>query len=234
MPHFHAPGPQAIARVSHLLGPLVDEIVFTGGAVVPLLATDVLITRFRETRDVDAIVEVTSRADYWRLEETVRSKGFEPDQREGAPIGRFITESVVLDLMPRDPKNLGFGNRWYEYAVDSATELEYPDGTTIHLVSAPAFVATKLEAFHGRGRGDYFGSHDLEDIVTVLDARPELSEEVSDTPHHVRVYLAHQASSLLQSDSFRDALPGHVAHGPATMGRVRLVVRRLEEISNLR
>jgi hypothetical protein len=30
-------------------------------------------------------------------------------------------------------------------------------------------VATKLEAFLKRGGGDYIASHDLEDIVTVVD-----------------------------------------------------------------
>jgi len=43
-----------------------------------------------------------------------------------------------------------------------------PLGTRdIRLITAPYFLATKFEAFHGRGHGDVRGSHDLEDIVAV-------------------------------------------------------------------
>lgn len=233
MPKFDAPGSRAIANVSRHLGSLSDDVVFIGGAVLPLLATDDLITRFRETRDVDAIVEVSSRAEYWTLEEAVRRKGFEPDEKEGAPIGRFRIGGLILDLMPTDPNILGFGNRWYDYAIESAIEVHFPDGIVVHVVNAPAFIATKLDAFDSRGRGDFFGSHDLEDVVTLLDARAGLSSEVGVAPREVRSFLAERAAFFLESDDFRDALPGHVEHGPATAARVRVVIRRLETISDL-
>jgi hypothetical protein len=34
-------------------------------------------------------------------------------------------------------------------------------------------LATKMEALKGRGGGDYVASHDMEDIITVLDGRFE-------------------------------------------------------------
>ena len=40
------------------------------------------------------------------------------------------------------------------------------------------FVATKLEAFAGRGRGDYQASHDLEDVLSVLAGLDSLRAEV--------------------------------------------------------
>lgn len=43
--------------------------------------------------------------------------------------------------------------------------------------AAPYFCATKLEAFGGRGKNDYLASHDLEDLITVVDGRPELLED---------------------------------------------------------
>ena len=53
------------------------------------------------------------------------------------------------------------------------------------MITAPYFLATKFEAFHGRGNSDYRMSHDLEDIVTVIDGRPELASEVEKTDHAV-------------------------------------------------
>jgi hypothetical protein len=47
-------------------------------------------------------------------------------------------------------------------------------GSDVHLITAVNFVATKLEAFHGRGANDVTLSHDLEDIVAVIDGRSEI------------------------------------------------------------
>ena len=79
--------------------------------------------------------------------------------------------------MPVQPEVLGFSNRWYPYAVETAVPMDLGDGTTVRLVSAVAFVATKLEAFAGRGGGDFLGSHDLEDVLNIVDGREELAEE---------------------------------------------------------
>lgn len=58
---------------------------------------------------------------------------------------------MLLDLMPVEPEVLGFSNRWYPYAVETAEPTDLGTGITIRLVSAVGFVATKLEAFAGRG-----------------------------------------------------------------------------------
>jgi hypothetical protein len=50
-------------------------------------------------------------------------------------------------------------------------------GTVIRSITAPYFLATKLEAFQSRGKGDVFASHDLEDVIAVIDGRPAITEE---------------------------------------------------------
>jgi hypothetical protein len=52
----------------------------------------------------------------------------------------------------------------------------------IKLITAPAFLGTKFEAYSDRGGGDMLASHDLEDIINVLDGRPGLLEEVEMRP----------------------------------------------------
>ena len=44
----------------------------------------------------------------------------------------------------------------------------------IRVVTAPYFIATKIEAFRGRGRGDFLASHDLEDLIFVIDGRSSI------------------------------------------------------------
>ena len=50
------------------------------------------------------------------------------------------------------------------------------------MVTAPVFLATKLEAFRGRGQGDFLFSHDLEDLMAVVDGRAALVEECRLSP----------------------------------------------------
>ena len=160
------------------LGDLVNELVFLGGCATGLLITDPASPPIRITRDVDAIVQVLSLSDYHQLEKSLRAHGFTEDMSPDAPVCRWKSGDVILDIMPTDPKILGFGNEWYEAASNNAETVTLDSGQSIKMVSAPYFLITKLEAFKGRGNGDYLMSHDIEDIVAVLDGRPEIFDEV--------------------------------------------------------
>jgi hypothetical protein len=75
--------------------------------------------------------------------------------------------------------------------------LKLPSGTIIKLITAPAFLGTKFEAYSDRGAGDMLASHDLEDIINVLDGRPGLLEEVENAPAELRAYLRGRFTELL-------------------------------------
>jgi predicted nucleotidyltransferase len=62
--------------------------------------------------------------------------------------------------MPTDPAILGFSNRWYPEAVKTATHVRLNDRIVIRVITGPAFVATKLEAFVSRGGSDILSRHD--------------------------------------------------------------------------
>lgn len=135
------------------------EVVFTGGAIVGLLLTDRAATDVRPTDDVDAIVAAARYSNYAFLQDDLRKLGFMHDM-EG-PNCRFLLHGLKVDIMPSEGRILGFTNTWYDYAIKTAVEYVLPDGTSIRLISAPAFIATKLEAFYDRGKGDVRLSHDL-------------------------------------------------------------------------
>jgi len=71
------------------LGALRDQVVFVGGCAGGLLVTDPAMPAIRATEDVDVVVEVSTLADYHRLEEKVAAAGFKRDTRKGAPICRW-------------------------------------------------------------------------------------------------------------------------------------------------
>ena len=107
-------------------------------------------------------------------------------------------------------ENEPFSNRWYKPATDSAVVHELEPDLRVRVVTAVYFCATKLEAFDGRGKHDYQSSHDLEDLMAVVDGRPELAEKLRSGPEDVRAYIGAEFRKLLATPEFLDALPGYL------------------------
>jgi hypothetical protein len=73
-------------------------------------------------------------------------------------------------------------------------------------------------------------SHDLEDIVTVIDGRPEVVEEVTSSPGNLKKFLSDEFRDLLSSRDFVEALPGHLLPDAASQQRAGLVLRRMQHL----
>ena len=222
-----------LSIVAERLGPLLPKVVFLGGCAAGLLITDQAAAPIRATRDVDLIVEILSLTDYHHLEESLRQLGFQPVSGEEAMICRWEVDGIITDIMPTREEILGFSNQWYSDAIRSARRIWLSNDIVIRAVNGPYFVATKLEAFNGRGGGDYRASHDLEDIITVVDGRVELLEEIQEAGEALRIFLAKTFSQLLASSDFRESVAGHLAPDPASQARLPKVTNRLEQITQL-
>ena len=216
-----------------LLEPVLDELVFVGGCATGLLVSDEAAAEIRPTFDVDAIAEITSYVEYTTFGGRLHELGFTEDASEGGPICRWRHGEIKLDLMPLDEKILGFSNRWYKPAMDSAQEYQIERDMSIRVVTAPYFCATKLEAFRGRGKGDYLSSHDLEDLIAVVDGRPELLDELQSAPEDVRSFIAGAIGQMLKFRQFIDALPGYLLSDSASQARIKQLLARLTQISEL-
>ena len=227
------PNVAKLELVAHALGALREQLVFVGGCAVDLLLTDPAAAPARVTYDVDMVARVEALAGYHALEKQFSLLGFKRDMAQDAPICRWRYNNLEVDLMPMDPSVLGFANRWYPLAVQTAQEVALPTGVIIRLISAPVFMATKFEAFFDRGRGDLLGSHDLEDIVNVVDGRPELVYEVAAAVPELRQYLATQCRALLAMSGFMNALPGMVFPDESLAERVKVLGLRFEKIGEL-
>lgn len=219
--------------VAQALGPVCENVVFVGGCATGLLLTQERPDRIRITEDVDIVAQALTVHDYHAIEQQVRARGFSNDMRPDAPICRWVYRSVTLDLMPTVKDILGFANRWYPLAIDTAAPLRLPSGVQIRLIAAPVFIATKLEAFKDRGRDaggqpDFLGSHDLEDIITVTDRRPGLLDECRAMPRELQRYLAQEFAALFAARDFETALAGHLPGDAASQARLnslKLVLR---------
>jgi len=150
-----------------------------------------------------------------------------------APICRWQVEGVTVDVMPTMEAILGFANRWYPLCVTTAEPLTLPSGVAIRVIQAPVFVGTKLEAFHGRGGGDYLFSHDLGDILSVVDGRDSLVVECKQMPQELQNYLAEHFSALLVDRRFLDALPGHLPGDATSQSRLPDLEAKIQELAKL-
>jgi len=206
---------------------LKDHVVFLGGSVVSLLITDQAFSGIRPTRDVDMIVYASNRSSFHTIEESLRTAGFRQVLDDEPPvICRWRVNSVIVDLMPCDESILGFSNKWYKEAVKNFTVVNLA-GTDVRIVSAPYFIATKIEAFLDRGNNDFLGSSDLEDIITILDGRSEIVSEIKATDKKLQTYISKNFSDWLQNKDFINALPGLIAPDMASQDRFKELLDRM-------
>ncbi|MDD5556549.1 MAG: hypothetical protein PHN82_04770 [bacterium] len=221
-----------IATVALRLEPLREKCVFTGGAIIGLLMDDPALVSIRPTKDVDVIVEVRTRIHYADLEGRLRGLGFKHAMSEGAPKCRWIIDNIRVDIMPVTDQTGELSDTWFELALRTATKAR-AGKAEIWMVTAPCLVATKLETFIDRGKGDFMASHDIEDLLAVIDGREALVEEIAASSADLRHFIADKIAELLGNMRFLDSLPGHLPPDDASQRRLPIVHERLRAIAAL-
>lgn len=212
---------EMLGIVARGLKGLKDEVVFVGGATVDLFITDPAATGTRETDDVDCVIELVGKAKYYALEEKLRALGFQNPMDEEKPVlCRWTFRGIKVDVMPTDASVLGFGNRWYRDGMAHAEKSDLPNGERVSVFSFPYLLASKLEAFHGRGHGDFMASKDIEDIVALLDGGADAEQKIASAPANVREYLGQEFKKLLAAKAFLASLEGHLSFGPGASERL--------------
>lgn len=209
-------------------GELRERLVFVGGCTTALFITDtVTLEDVRATDDVDLIVDLAGYAAWTEMQSQLREKGFS-ESPEDEVICRMRLGELKVDFMPDDPDILGFSNRWYARGIETAVMHSLTAEMEIKLLPPELFIATKLEAYMGRGRGDLIMSHDIEDILLVVDGREELITEIQNADKDIRDFIAKQFREIQQDYEFENFLIGNI-RGPE--GRVEIVRERFVAIS---
>ena len=224
------PNIELLTSIANAMGALREQVVFVGGCATVLLITQPLVADARATEDVDAIVEVASLVGYHALAAQLMEQGFKQTMADNTPPFRWYWNGMQLDLVPLDEKVLGFANPWYRVGFEEALSAELADGLMVRHLSAPHFLATKFEAFKDRGGNDVYLSHDLEDIMTVMEGRASAAREVAAASAPVRQHVAQAAAALLQIPAFHNALPGLLSDPE----REPTVKARLTQIAKLK
>jgi hypothetical protein len=182
--------------------------------------------------DVDCVVNVTTTVAYYGFMDRLRRRGFVACDDEGAPLCRLVHAGIRVDVMPTVDTEMGPTNRWYADAIRDAARYE-ADGVAVRAITPNYFIATKLEAFRGRGEGDYVASHDIEDVLAVLAAIGSIRDEIVAAESGVARAVRGELVELMAVESFVDALPGHFDGHAAGQARARRVAAWLRTLRQL-
>jgi hypothetical protein len=137
-----------LETVARILSQVRTTIVFTGGATIFLYLDEVAAPDIRPTDDVDCVVEITSRAEYYNFSNLLRTLGLQETKESGAPLCRWQYEGISIDVMPCDESVLGFSNRWYKPGIANSIRYQLPSGRQILIFSTPYLLASTHRSFH--------------------------------------------------------------------------------------
>ena len=222
---------ESILRLDARLRDVEFGRAFLGGSVLSLLVTDPVADTVRVTKDVDVMVDVRTRKDFHVLDATLERLGFAHDMSEGAPVCRWIYDGITVDVLPIREEVLGWKSKWFEEALANAVPIER-DGCPIKIISAPYFVALKLEAFEERGERDFITSTDFEDVICLFNGRDSLVDEIA-ACEVLRAELAGKFASYLESPDLKDAIEGFVQTEPNSEIRFRQILDKFAAVAAL-
>ncbi|MGV8829679.1 MAG: hypothetical protein ACWA6U_15340 [Breznakibacter sp.] len=221
-----------LQTVANGLGNLKVDMVFVGGAVAELYASNPDLSDIRPTLDVDCVIELRSKTAHAKLENDLRALGFANDTSKGAPICRWVYQDILVDIMPSDSDVLGFSNRWYEDGIENKISKTLPDGTEIFVFPPEYYLAAKIEAHNGRGGSDLRQSHDFEDIIYILDNCSELLESITDSNESVKAYLKEECSKLLGNNGLIEGIESALPYGSEEEA-TEIIMELIQNIANI-
>ena len=218
-----------VAEVAQALQHLKQRVVFVGGAVVSLYTDDPAADEVRPTADIDLTVILAGFGEWVRLQEELATLSIYPDPY-GPTICRYKLKDIPIDIIPAENSLIGPSNRWYKSGFENLQTMSV-HGETIQILSAPCFLATKFEAFKDRGN-DYRTSHDIEDIIYILDNRTTIVDEIAQSPAEIRQFLQEELKSIFQKGLMDEVLAAHI-HPLMLEERLPLSLKKINQILSL-
>lgn len=134
--------------------------------------------------------------------------------------------------MPSDPAILGYSNRWLTEGLARSSTITLNANREIRIFQPIHFLASKLEAFKGRGGEDPYHK-DVEDIIILIDGRPELLQELQQADNGIKQFVASGIAKLSQLQGIDYAIQssGSARTNP---GRGKLIYQRMNQLGGCR
>lgn len=219
-----------VAQVAEGLHELRDRMVFIGGAVISLYTDDPAADEVRPTGDIDITINLANYTEWTQMQERLTELGFYPDPH-GQSICSYKYKDIAIDIMPADDSSIGISNSWYKPGFEYQQQIELPAGIKINILPSPYFLATKLEAFIDRGKNDFYGSHDYEDIIYLIDNRTTIVEEILAADIKVKEFIKTQLTAIKNHPQAEEILAMHI-HPLIREERFQMLMEKIELITN--
>jgi len=220
---------RVVEIVAKALEEINDEVIYVGGAIIGLYATEDGADQPRPTTDIDITVQISTYSQMDELRERLANKKIYPAPEE-TNMYRYTYEDVFIDVIPIDDTPLGPTNRWFKPGFEQA----YPvtiGNKEIRLLPVSLFLATKWEAYMNRG-DDPRTSHDFEDIIYVFDNNLNLLEDVSRAEKDVQDFLKEMSKEILSDSSVNEIIECHL-NSITEEERSELIIEKLEHIEKI-
>lgn len=215
-----------VAEVAKALKDFKDQVVFVGGAIVSLYADDPAAEEIRPTQDIDMTLNIINLTKWNEIQNTLASLGIHPDPF-GHAICSYRYKDIPIDIMPAEDSPLGPANRWYKIGFNNLKITNALD-QEIQILPIPCYLATKFEAFNSRGK-DYRTSHDMEDIIYVIDNNSTIVEEVLESDIRIREFLIEQLQIIKDKQLLEEITMSHI-HPIMLEERMPIVIDKINQI----
>ena len=217
-----------VAEVAEALQHFKQDMVFVGGAVVSLYTDDPAAEEIRPTQDIDMTLNIVNLSHWEKLQTELGALGFHPNPF-GHAICSYKYKDIPVDIMATEDGPLGPANRWYKIGFENLSTAKAKN-QEIFILSAPCYLATKFEAFNDRGT-DYRTSHDIEDIVYVLDNRIGIVEEIANDDTRIANFIKEQLQIITNKGMMQEVLMAHI-HPLMLDERLPIVEEKITQILN--
>lgn len=193
--------------VAEALQEIKEEMVFVGGAVISLYTNDPAADEIRPTQDVDMTLNIINLSHWEKVQRQLGQLGFHPDPF-GHAICSYKYKDIPVDIMSIEDGPLGPTNRWYKIGFENLWTTTVKN-QEIRLLSPACYLASKFEAFNNRGT-DLRTSHDMEDIIYVLDNRTNIVEEIKKDDNRISSFIKEQLQKIIGQGLLEEALVAHI------------------------
>lgn len=219
-----------IKRVANALGELNEKVIYVGGATVSLYVNDPAADDVRPTKDVDISIKVASFVELEDIREQLTDKGF-IQSSDLDVICRFKLEDILVDVMATKPIAWAPANPWFEKGFEKLEKTKVND-ITIQIMPLTFFLASKFTAFHDRGGNDPRFSHDLEDIIYIIDNRTDWHQIlINEQDQEVKEFLINEFRNILTSNKIQEAILGNLFYETQDK-RFSMIMDKINQVVN--
>ena len=220
---------KVIRKVALALGPLNKRVVYVGGATVSLYVNDPAAEDVRPTKDLDISLDIATLGELEAVREQLAKKGFSQTAEDNV-ICRFRYEDIKVDVMSTKAIGWAPANPWFEPGFVHRETVMVED-QQVQILPLSYFLASKFNAFCGRGARDPRTSHDFEDIIYIMDNRIDFIEQLRYTPSDVKSYLLQQMQNILHNRAMQEAIYGNLFH-VTREARYQRIIAAVKQISS--